>query len=173
MKGSRYVTQMKKLKETEDSVKLFQQKSSILEANLGCILWQLPPNLPRNDKRLAEFCECLDVRKNHVLEFRHPSWFTEEVYTILKENHIGFCSISTPDFPENFIVTSTIGYLRFHGKGENWYDYDYSDEELKDWIQKIQESEVKQLFVYFNNDINAKAPKNALRFKELMAKLEG
>ena len=79
------------------------------------------------------------------------------------------------------ITTGKTGYVRFHGKGPNWYDYDYSEAELVEWYVKIKNSDVEEVYIYFNNDIGVNAPRNAqllmkifeedgmkLRFKQLV-----
>ena len=167
LKGSRYVTQMKKLIEIEDSVKTFEEVAAVLKSKLSCILWQLPPSLHRDDERLENFCKNLKPSNKNVIEFRHTSWFNTTTYDILKNYNISFCSISTPDFPEDMIITNEVGYVRFHGKAKNWYDYDYSQNELKEWHQKIKDCGAKEVYVYFNNDIAAKAPKNAKQLNDL------
>ncbi|MGZ7160716.1 MAG: DUF72 domain-containing protein, partial [Methanobacterium sp.] len=106
--------------------------------------------------------------KNNVFEFRHSSWYDDEVYDILKEFKVTFCSLSTLDFPEELMITSDIGYVRFHGKGQERYRYNYSDEELKKWAGKIKKSSLKNIFCYFNNDYNANAPKNCISLKEII-----
>lgn len=161
LKGSRYVTQMKKLNDPEESLKKFQDVITAMGDKLSCVLWQLPPNLHRNDEKLTNFCKALSNRNKNVIEFRHDSWFDEEIYEILRKYNITFCSISSPDFPEDMITTGKTGYVRFHGKGKNWYDYDYSDVELREWCEKIRKSDVEEVYIYFNNDIGVNAPRNA------------
>ena len=167
LKGHRYITHRKKLKDVAQSVEDFEILAKLLEKNLGCILWQLPPNLHRNDEKLVEFCKTLDPTFKNVLEFRHDSWYDQEVYNILKEHDIIISSISSPEFPDDLIVTNKIGYLRFHGTSKDWYDHLYSEVELQEWHKKISECGFEEIYIYFNNDIHAHAPKNAQQLKEL------
>ncbi|MFO8148103.1 MAG: DUF72 domain-containing protein [Bacteroidota bacterium] len=167
LKGSRYVTQMKKLKDPEDSLKKFEAVAAVMKKKLSCILWQLPPNLHRNDEKLINFCKAVKPENGNVIEFRHDSWFNREVYDILEEYKVHFCSISSPELPDDMIVTGGLGYVRFHGKGKDWYNYHYSKEELQEWHKKIKNSEAKEVFIYFNNDIDGNAPKNAMELKEI------
>ncbi|WP_324721371.1 DUF72 domain-containing protein [Salinimicrobium sp. HB62] len=167
LKGHRYVTHRKKLKEVSESVRDFEVLAKLLKKNLGCVLWQLPPNLHRNDEKLEEFCQTLDPGIKNVLEFRHDSWYDEEVYRILRKNKIIFSSISSPEFPDDLITTGKIGYLRFHGTGKDWYDHLYSETELREWHRKIKDSGLKEIYIYFNNDIHAHAPVNARQLKEI------
>lgn len=170
LKGSRYITHMKKLNDVKESVGKFYDAAGFLNRKLSCLLWQLPPNLHRNDEKLTSFCEMLDSRRKNVIEFRHISWFEPEVYKILEKYNISFCAISSPDFPEEMIVTNKTGYVRFHGKGKNWYDYYYSDEELKEWHKKISETNLEEVYIYFNNDIGANSVENALQLKKMFEK---
>ena len=170
LKGSRYVTHMKKLKDVKQSVDKFHTSADLLEEKLSCLLWQLPPNLHRNDEKLIEFCKSLRKGYKNVIEFRHISWYDEEVYEILRKHEVSFCVISSPDFSEEMIATNEVAYIRFHGKGENWYDYLYSKKELRSWHKKIRDSGVKEAFVYFNNDIHANAPENAKQLREMFEK---
>lgn len=167
LKGHRYITHRKKLKEIGQSVQDFEALAKLLKKNLGCILWQLPPNLHRNDEKLDNFCHTLDPGFKNVLEFRHESWYVKEVYKILEKHDIIFSAISSPEFSDELITTSKIGYLRFHGTGRDWYDHLYTKDELKEWHKKITASGLKEIYIYFNNDIHAHAPKNAQELMEL------
>jgi len=168
LKGSRYVTQMKKLHDVEESVRNFEDVAAVLKTKLSCILWQLPPSLHRDDERLANFCKILNGSNKNVIEFRHESWFNKEVYQILEDHNISFCSISSPRFEEEMIVTGKVGYVRFHGKGKKWYDYKYSKDELKEWSEKIKDADADEIYIYFNNDIGGNAPEDALQLKEFL-----
>lgn len=169
LKGHRYVTHRKKLNEVERPVSDFEDLTKFLKRKMGCLLWQLPGNLHRNDEKLEKFCKTLDGRRKNVVEFRHESWFDEAVYQILGENNVSFCAISSPEFPEEMITTNKTGYLRFHGKGKKWYDYLYSEKELEEWYKKIQKTDLEEVYIYFNNDIHANAPKNAAQLKKIFS----
>ena len=172
MKGSRYVTHQKKLvndKNMREGVKKFYRRVEKLKGKLGCVLWQLPGNLHRNDKKLADFCSVLSTNFKNIVEFRHTSWFDEEVYKILKKNDVGFCILSAPDpLPETLTVTTKTAYIRFHGKNE-WYDYNYYKKELKAWADKIKSIKAERVYCYFNNDAKAQAVKNAAFLKKELA----
>jgi uncharacterized protein YecE (DUF72 family) len=75
---------------------------------LGCVLWQLPGNLHRDEEKLKEFLKLLDARTHHVIEFRHKSWFVDSVYSMLARHKIGFCMLSAPgNLPEDVLATSS------------------------------------------------------------------
>lgn len=169
MKGSRYVTHMKKLVDDEDTregVKTFYDTAETLKEKLGSILWQLPGNQHRDDDKLETFCSTLSSDFTNVMEFRHPSWFTEEVLDILSNHQVSYCIISAPgDLPEVAHTTTDTAYLRFHGK-EEWYRYLYSEKEMKQWAQKVQKLEAETAYLYFNNDAETNAIENARQIKE-------
>lgn len=167
LKGSRYVTHMKKLHEVEESVARFNEVAKLLKDKLGSVLWQLPPGLHRDDDRLKAFCGHFDPEIKNVIEFRHESWYDEEVYKLLSDHNVVLCAISSPKFPEEMITTAKTGYLRFHGKGKKWYDYLYSEDELKEWYEQIMEKDLEEIFIYFNNDMHGNAPENAKELRSL------
>lgn len=174
MKGSQYITHRKKLVNDEkvrSGVKNFYDVVEVLKGKLGCILWQLPGNLHRNDEKLDTFCKILSNNFKNVIEFRHLSWFTEPVMEILEKHDVGYCILSAPDeLPEQTVVTSDTAYVRFHGK-EEWYVYDYSDKELEEWADKLKRLSARRIYLYFNNDANANAVKNAMKMQELLNKV--
>ncbi len=163
IKGSRYITHMKKLKDCKPHLEHFYQSIEPLKKKIYTVLWQLPGNLHKNMDKLEMFCQDLDQSYINVIEFRHHSWFDQEVYDLLSAFDIVMCSISAPgDLPE-FIEDSTGKiYLRMHGKDE-WYSYNYSDDELTTWKKRITHSNANECYIYFNNDVNAYAPNNALK----------
>lgn len=171
MKGSRYITHMKKLVDDKDlraGLKKFYGAIEPLQGKLGCVLWQLPGNLHRNDEKLNTFCSLLSSNIKNVIEFRHQSWFTEEVLEILKERQVSYCIISAPDdLPEYIKASTDTAYVRFHGKTD-WYQYEYSNNELSTWAERIKELSVKRTYLYFNNDAEARAPANAQQMQKLL-----
>lgn len=172
IKGHRFFTHLKKFN-VDDSFKEkldnFQSSLEPLKEKAGCVLWQLAGNLHKNIPKLEAFCRELDKDFTHVLEFRHQSWFDEDVYEFMKKNNTAFCILSAPgNLPEDLIVTHKTAYVRFHGKRE-WYDYLYSEKELKEWKKRLSGlKNIEQLFVYFNNDKHGNAVKNAITLKKLL-----
>lgn len=169
MKGSRYVTHMKKLvddEDTRDGVRQFYDAVTPLKEKLGCILWQLPGNQHRDDQKLDTFCSMLSSDFTNVMEFRHKSWFTEEVMQILRDHNVCYCIVSAPeDLPEYLETTTDTAYIRFHGKSE-WYRYRYSESEMEEWSRDIDKLSADSVYLYFNNDFEAKAIENARQIKQ-------
>jgi uncharacterized protein YecE (DUF72 family) len=140
-----------------------------LEEKLKCVLFQLPPSLPYSEEKLHQILESLDYNFKNVIEFRHTTWWNPEVYNQLKKNHITFCNISHPTLPEDFVSTSPLCYIRFHGNKE-LYKTKYPPKELQAWMDKVLDSKTKELYVYFNNTWGMHAVTNALEFIKLAKK---
>lgn len=171
-KANRIITHERKFRGASDLVSKFLNLLDLLKDKAGCILWQLPPSMHFSEENLETLTDFLanpelGERKN-VIEFRHKSWWDEETYTLLKKHKAIFCILSSPSLPDDFVVTSDIIYIRFHGV-KDWYRYDYPPEELEEWADKIKETKCKEIYCYFNNDFEAYAPKNALQLMEVLA----
>ena len=171
IKGSRYITHIKRLKGCKESLKLFFGNASGLENKLICVLWQLPPSFKYDLKRLEKFIDLLKKYPKcfHSMEFRHQTWFNNDTYDILKGNNINLCIADSPNFPSYEVITSNFLYLRFHG-GKTLYGSQYSEKELKAWAQKTKKwlKGKKLLLAFFNNDAHGFAVKNALQFKKIL-----
>ena len=113
--------------------------------------------------------EALPKDLTHVIEFRDGSWFCGKVYDILERSRISFCSVSSPKFVTDLVITGGVGYLRMHGE-RGWYSSRYSRGELESWALRISNAfaACEQGFVYFNNDANAYAVSNAIELKEML-----
>jgi uncharacterized protein YecE (DUF72 family) len=168
LKANRLITHIKKLKGTEKLLTSFYALADLLEEKLACILFQMPPSLRKDKdmKTLEGFLKSLSPDHNNVIEFRHKSWFCREVYDLLCAHNAIFCILSAPELPSDPITTGKMAYVRFHG-ADSWYNYDYGEEELKKWARQIELLR-KECFAYFNNDVNAYAPSNALRLQTML-----
>ncbi len=153
---------------------------------LGCLLAQFPTrfhNTPENRDYLAEFHSRLRDYPL-VVEFRSRDWVDEGVFDFLRQQQIGFCAVDEPHFsslmPPIAVATSPIGYVRFHGRNaQNWwkqaegkdrYDYHYSQEELEEWVPKIERlaEETQKTYVFMNNCFAGQAAVNALELRGLL-----
>lgn len=170
VKGSRLVTHMKKLQDCQDPLNNFMDQVLKLDT-LKVILWQLPPSLHKNLSLLSRFLEDLPRFVRYAVEFRHDSWWHEEVANILAEHDAAFVAVSHPRLPEKFWSTTDFLYVRFHGRDRDLYKYDYSQEELSQWVSILEPHLAgRTLYAFFNNDYQANAPRNALTFRELLCK---
>ena len=175
VKGSRFITHVKKLKDCEKAIDLFFESAFGLKEKLGVVLWQLPPALSFDKKRFKDFCRLLNKYSNKqtsvrkVFEFRKETWFCLEVYEILKKYGFSLCFAHSKQWPYKEVITSDFIYLRFHG-GESLYSSDYSINELRKWSFKIKAwlRQEKDVYAYFNNDACGFAVKNSRKLKELV-----
>lgn len=169
VKASRYITHLKKLIEAQEPWEKFIKAALGLKEKLGPILFQLPPSLKVDIKKLEKFLKMLPAKYEYALEARHKSWFCEKVYKILKKYKISLVWADSPRFPLECELTSSFIYLRFHG-GKILYGSNYSDKELKSWAQKLKPFIRKgiKIYAYFNNDAHGYAVKNALAFKKFL-----
>jgi len=162
-KANRLITHVKALSDVGDLVKRFLALLDLVGEKLSCVLWQLPPRMhfsPENMETLDGFLSTVG-RGNNVIEFRHKSWWNKETYKLLRKHGTAFCAVSCPSLPDDFVITSDVAYIRFHGAGD-WYRHNYSREEIGGWASKIRAARCKEVYCYFNNDYEAYAPKNAL-----------
>ena len=162
VKASRFITHVKRLKDVEEPVATFMGRAKILGDKLGPILYQLPPNMHRDDERLEAFLAILPRGLKHVIEFRHESWLGEEVFNILRRHNTGLCVFDMPSLQCPLVATTDFAYIRFHGS-EGLYSSCYSGEELADWAKRLTNlaATLKEIYIYFNNDIGGYAVDNA------------
>ena len=163
VKVSRFITHIKRLENLGSAVENFLSRACLLQAKLGPLLYQLPPNMKRNDEMLENFLSSLPQEYQHVFEFRHESWIDDSVFQILQNYNMGLCVFDMPDFSCPLIATSDFAYIRFHGS-ESLYSSCYSDEELFQWAERIAflGRNIKAIYIYFNNDVEAFAVQNAM-----------
>lgn len=161
------ITHVKRFESTKTLVKDFGFIADLLGPRMGCFLFQLPPSVHYTAPRLTEILRQLDHTRRNVVEFRHSSWWNEDVYAAFRETGTIFCSCSGPRLPDQLVKTADDVYLRFHGT-KQWYRHDYSAEELGVWSTRIQESGAKRVWAYFNNDYEGYATKNARLFSSLL-----
>jgi uncharacterized protein YecE (DUF72 family) len=143
--------------------------ADILGDRMGCFLFQLPPSHRFTKARLAGILRQLDPARRNVVEFRHISWWNETVYAAFRETRTIFCSCSGPRLPDELVRTADEVYLRLHGP-KRWYRHDYSKDELSKWAERIYLSGAKRAWIYFNNDYEARAPRNAVAMRRLLGK---
>ena len=169
VKVSRLITHLKKLRNVEGALENFLSRAQILREKLGPLLYQLPPNMPRNDRVLEAFLQLLPPGLCHVFEFRNESWFDEGVFALLRQHQIGFCVYDMPEFTTPIVATADFAYIRFHGSSE-LYGSCYSDAELEGWAKRIAElgQDLTSVYIYFNNDAEAFAVSNAKTLAELL-----
>ncbi|MHC1550337.1 DUF72 domain-containing protein [Phyllobacterium sp. K27] len=161
------ITHIKRFEETKILIKDFGYIADLLGPQMGCFLFQLPPSVRYSPEMLRSILSQMDIRRRNVVEFRHKSWWNEDVFSAFKVAGVTFCSCSGPRLPDELVQTADDLYIRFHGV-KQWYRHDYSDAELMIWAQRIKQSSAKTVWIYFNNDRDGRSIKNAQRMSELM-----
>lgn len=141
-----------------------------LQEKLGPILFQLPPRLAYDAERLTRILDCLDLSFINVVEFRHLSWWRDEVYDALRQCQVVFCGQSHPLLPEIVVATAPTLYYRFHGVPD-LYASPYSSEALRQKAAEVAAAPgIEQAYLYFNNDIGGSAIGNAQDMSILLGK---
>ena len=168
LKGPRTVTHLRKLRNCDEALEAFLDRALELRT-LKVILWQLPPSLRKDLERLEDFLAALPQSVRHAVEFRHESWWDDGTAAVLSRHRAAFTCISHPTLPSDVIPTADFLYLRFHGLGPRLYDYNYSREELQSWVARLKpHRRGREIYAFFNNDVGAQAPANAVRFRGLL-----
>jgi uncharacterized protein YecE (DUF72 family) len=165
VKASRYLTHIKRLGGMREGVKRFYEPlEPLIEAGkLGPVLWQLPPNMKRDDERLANALRELPAGR-HCFEFREPSWFVPEVYELLREHEVALVIGDRPEVAsfQTHEMTTDWTFVRFH-HGHRGRRGNYSVSELETWKRRVARwRRERDVFLYFNNDWEGFAIQNAL-----------
>jgi uncharacterized protein YecE (DUF72 family) len=161
LKGSRAITHMRRLKNAGEPVAYLLEVAGALKDRLGPLLFQLPPNFKKDASRLRDFLGLFPAGARVALEFRHQSWFDEEVFALLREHRAALCIAEAEDELEiPFVSTADWGYLRLRMP-------DYTDAELKKWVKQIRGQKWTDAFVFFKHEDEAKGPELAKRFLKL------
>jgi len=158
---------------TRDALEKFAQLFDPLltQDRLGCFLIQLPPSLKRNDRLLEDFLAALPHRYDYVVEFRHKSWLDDPTWRTLSKYQAAYCVVDEPLLPPEIHITSSIGYVRWHGHGEQpWYNYRYTQAQLQEWVPRINEirQNTKKTFGIFNNHFHGYAPENCIQIMKML-----
>jgi uncharacterized protein YecE (DUF72 family) len=171
VKASRYLTHIKRLTEMDRGVGRFYERiEPLVEAGkLGPVVWQLPENFHRDDDRLATALEALPPGR-HCFEFRHPSWFVDEVYSDLRRHGVALVIGDHPERPfQSFEHTAGWTFVRFH-QGRRGRRGGYSRTELEGWAERFATwRRSVEVFAYFNNDWEALAVRNGGELRKLLA----
>ncbi len=168
VKASRFITHVKKLRGSPQTVPRFLERASALEEKLGIVLYQLPPGWKFDAGRLEEFLRALPAGHRSVFEFRNPSWFNDWAYELLKTFGVAFCIHDAEGTATPMIITGDRVYVRLHG-ATGMYRGSYTEEQLQAWADRIGdwENRAREVFFYFNNDWEGFAIRNAIRLREI------
>jgi uncharacterized protein YecE (DUF72 family) len=168
-KASRFITQAKKLRDPEEPLARVFAPMSAMGAKRGPSLFQLPPQLRLDLPRLQTFLTHLPPGR-HVVEFRHPSWYADAVFATLADHDVALCLSDHADAPAPWLRTASFAYVRGHGPTGRYVGR-YSDATLDAWGSQIRRwaSEGHDVYAYFDNDIGAAAPGDAVRLRHRTA----
>ena len=168
VKAPKLITHIKKFVDCQPEIEEFYALCKQgLNDKLGCILFQLPPSFHYSPENLDLTLESMNPDFKTAIEFRHQSWWSQEVYDQLAKNNITFCSVSHPTMPPDIIVNTTVGYVRLHGKPKMFYS-EYSHIDLMKLYEIIIEKNLfEEVFIYFNNTASAAGVLNAQELNTL------
>jgi uncharacterized protein YecE (DUF72 family) len=171
LKGSRYITHMKKLKDPSAGVPLLLESAGFLREKLGPLLFQLPPRWRINLERLDAFLQFLPRDFRYAFEFRDPSWFTDHTYEILAKRGAAFCIYHLAGRLSPKEVTTDFIYVRLHGP-EEAYQGQYDPKTLAGWAGAFStwQRQGKEIFCYFDNDQAGYAAQDALQLQKMLSK---
>lgn len=170
VKGSRYLTHMKKLKDPEEPLTRLMDRAEGLQEKLGPILFQFPHTWHLNCDRLQAFLDLLQQypQQRYTLEFRHSSWLIPEVYKRIEQAKVALCLPVSPTVPLDIRLTAPWTYIRMHS---GQWGTGYSDPELETWATQIRAfwQQGIEVYTYFNNDPEGHAIRDAERLRTLLA----
>jgi uncharacterized protein YecE (DUF72 family) len=161
LKAHQRITHIHRLKGADESVSTLLSVTGALKDRLGPLLFQLPPNLKKDAERLREFLTLLPTDRRAAFEFRHQSWFDDDVLGLLREHRAALCIAEAEDGVDvPFEGTADWGYLRLRRP-------DYTDAGLKEWIKRVQAENWRDVFIFFKHEDEGKGPQMASRFLKL------
>jgi uncharacterized protein YecE (DUF72 family) len=164
LKAPRRITHDSRLKFVDKPLAYFCETAASLGPKLGPLLFQLPPNFKKDIDRLRYVLPLIPAGLRCAFEFRHPSWFSVEVYEVLRAHNVALCIADTEEATTALVVTADFGYFRLRDEG-------YKKEDVERWAAKVQElgQGWRDAFVFFKHEESGIGAKLALQFKELIA----
>jgi len=157
LKASQRITHHKRLKNADEPLGYLLENAQVLGQRLGPILFQLPPNMKKDLERLQDFLRLLPEGTEAAFEFRHLSWFEEDVYAALRTHGKALCVADTEDGTPEMVATAPYGYLRMRRE-------QYDDAELRSWAEWVQSQDWDRSFVFFKHEDEGAGPALAKRF---------
>lgn len=165
VKAPKEITHIRQFQDCENLLSEFYNVCETgLKEKLGCVLFQFAPSYSFSSERLQHIIKSLDLKFKNVVEFRHTSWWNDEVWNAFLENNITFCSVSHPQLPQTIFKNFPLIYIRLHGIPKMFYS-SYLSKEL---LHIKDETNSKSAFIYFNNTASEAGILNALEMKKLV-----
>jgi uncharacterized protein YecE (DUF72 family) len=161
LKAPQSITHFKRLKDVEEPTERFLQVATVLKERLGPLLFQLPPNFKQDLPRLDRFLDLIPAGTKAAFEFRHESWFDDEVFTRLRAKSCALCVADSEDLPASELVnTARWGMLRLRRET-------YPKQKLVEWLDKAKSQKWDEAYIFFKHEDSGTAPKFATQFLEL------
>jgi uncharacterized protein YecE (DUF72 family) len=153
LKAPRRITHDARLRDCEDPVRQFLDVASMLGPKLGALLFQLPPTMKKDLPRFDGFLETLPPRVRAAFEFRHASWFDDDVYARLRAKNLALCIADSEKLSTPVEITSEHAYFRLRDEG-------YTPDDIARWADRIREQTARchDVFVYFKHEEEGKGP---------------
>ena len=165
IKASQRITHIKRINNVADEAKYLLETAALLEERLGVVLFQLPPNMKKDPDRLSAFLNLLPTDVRSAFEFRHDTWFDQEVFDLLSEKDCALVVSDTDEKPLTEIIsTAKWGYLRLRRAA-------YHENDLIEWMKRVRAKKWKDAFVFFKHEDEGVGPKLAAQFIELAKKI--
>jgi uncharacterized protein YecE (DUF72 family) len=163
LKAPQKITHWSKLRDCTDTMRYFHDVTAGLAEKLGPVLFQLPPNFKKDTFVLADFVNCLPSGARAAFEFRHDSWFADEVWDIFKSRNVALCINETAEFAAPKISTADFGYLRLRRE-------DYAGSDVERWAEFVRQQAAAwaDAFVYFKHEEAGLGPRLAAQMTELL-----
>jgi uncharacterized protein YecE (DUF72 family) len=162
LKAPQKITHMKRLKDAGPETEYLFRVGTALGSNLGAMLFQLPPYMRKDIERLKDFLLLLPNDPSVAFEFRHPSWFDEEVFACLRERNYALCMAETDENESSsLITTANWGYVRLRRS-------EYSHADLLQWKDKILSQQWEHAYIFLKHEDEGIGPKLAAEFLELV-----
>jgi uncharacterized protein YecE (DUF72 family) len=162
LKAPQRITHFGRLRDVDGPLRFFCDTARILGARLGPLLFQLPPNFKKDTARLADVLVQIPPDLRSAWEFRHESWFADDVYERLRARNAALCIADTEEGTTPAVATADFGYLRLRAM-------DYSDADLARWVETIRSVGMgwRDAFVFFKHEDSASGPPLAARLAGL------
>ena len=160
LKAPQRITHQLRLADAGEVARRFVEVGQSVGTKLGPLLFQLPPNFKKDVPRLTDFLVQLPPGLDVVFEFRHPSWFDEEVQSLLRGRGACLCWEESEELASPFVATAAMGYLRLR-------KLDYPDAALRVWVERLRVQPWERAYVYFKHEDSGSGPRFAQRFREL------
>ena len=173
VKASRFLTHMKKLKDPEEPLARLFERMQPLGRHLGPVLYPLPPGWKLDRERLEHCLQVLPSGVRHVMEFREPTWYGDDVSALLERYGVARC---VHDMKGSATGQERVGpfvYVRFHG-ASGTYSGGYPRDRLERWATWLDEQRRtgRDVYAYFNNDVGGHAPRDAMTLRRLLEEME-